>query len=166
MSLTLILMRHVKSSWDHPGLSDFDRPLSGRGEQSAQAMGAWLRAGGWHPDEVLSSSSLRTRETFAGLGFEIRAQFLPELYHAEPGAMWDALHQAGGRCVLMLGHNPGIADFAASLVAAPPKHARFDDFPTCATLVARFDTPDWLHLQPRSGHPVAFAIPREIIGVP
>ena len=39
----------------------------------------------------------------------------------------------------MIGHNPGIADFAARLVSAPPAHDRFDDYPTGATLVAEFD---------------------------
>ncbi|WP_146066749.1 SixA phosphatase family protein [Candidatus Venteria ishoeyi] len=39
---TLILLRHAKSSWDHPGLSDFERPLNARGLKNAPKMGRRL----------------------------------------------------------------------------------------------------------------------------
>jgi len=35
---TLLLIRHAKSSWDQPGLSDFDRPLNERGKKDAPVM--------------------------------------------------------------------------------------------------------------------------------
>ena len=36
---TLYLLRHAKSSWDNPALSDRDRPLNARGERDARLMG-------------------------------------------------------------------------------------------------------------------------------
>lgn len=162
MTLTLILMRHAKSDWDNPLLSDHDRPLNPRGRRSASAMGDWLRDGGWLPDEVLCSTSERTRETLALLRIKAPVRFLPALYHAEPHGMWDVLRSATGRLVLMLGHNPGIAAFAAELVAAPPAHDRFDDYPTCATLVAEFDAESWEDVRPNTGVARAFIVPREL----
>lgn len=36
--LTLYVMRHAKSSWDDPGLNDFQRPLNKRGRHNAKLM--------------------------------------------------------------------------------------------------------------------------------
>jgi bisphosphoglycerate-dependent phosphoglycerate mutase len=39
---TLFLIRHAKSSWDHPALPDKDRPLGDRGRRDARKMGKRL----------------------------------------------------------------------------------------------------------------------------
>lgn len=162
MTRTLILMRHAKSDWGQPGLADHDRPLNARGAGDAPAMGAWLRAEGYVPDEVLCSTATRTRQTLAGLGLTAPTQFIPALYHADPDSMLDVLHRATGQCVLMVGHNPGIAAFAAELLAQAPSHPRFHDYPTSATLVARFAIEDWDDLRLGSGHALAFVIPADL----
>lgn len=64
----------------------------------------------------------------------------------------------------MVGHNPGIADFAEQLLNQPPDHPRFWDYPTGATLVAQFDITDWRALTWGSGRAVDFVLPRELIG--
>ena len=65
----LIIMRHAEADW---GLNDFDRPLTKRGHEQAAAAGAWLAARGYIPEQIMSSSALRTRQTTtwvaAGLG--------------------------------------------------------------------------------------------------
>ena len=161
--LTLILMRHAKSDWGAPDLSDHDRPLNDRGRASAKAMGRWLKERGYLPDEVLSSSSRRTMETFEGLGLDVPVSFTRDLYHASALGMLEVLREAEKPSVLMLGHNPGIANFAGNLVAVPPDHPRFGDYPTCATLVARFDLPAWSEVDWGDGTAVDFAIPRELM---
>ncbi len=160
----LILMRHAKSSWDDPLMSDHDRPLNGRGRVSARVVGEWLKAKKYTPDQVLSSSSARTRETFARLGIISDAQFLDSLYHAEPGVMLKVLRGATGQSVLMLGHNPGIAWFAQNTLSVAPPHPRFYDYPTCATLVAEFDVDSWNEIGTGTGRAVDFIIPRELTG--
>ena len=164
MTLRLILMRHAKSSWDNPLLEDHQRSLNGRGRRSALAVGDWLRDSNYLPDLILSSSSTRTKETCAGLKLTANARFLDALYHASADRMLEVLKSATGQCVLMLGHNPGIAWFAQELVAAPPNHARFHDYSTCATLVADFPVESWTQLQPGTGTVVDFVIPRELTG--
>ncbi len=164
MTRRLILMRHAKSSWGAPAQPDHARPLNGRGQRAALALGDWLRARGYMPDLILSSSSIRTRETFDRLGLNAPAQFSDALYHASPASMLTALRAATGQTVLMLGHNPGIAAFARSLVAAPPMHERFDDYPTGATLVADFTISSWDDLTPGSGQIIDFVIPRTLTG--
>ena len=68
MTRTLILTRHAKSSWDDPFLNDHDRPLNKRGRKSAPVIAGWLRENGWLPDEVLSSTSARTRRNLGSDG--------------------------------------------------------------------------------------------------
>lgn len=160
----LILMRHAKSSWGEPELSDHARPLNGRGKRSAEALGDWLRQRNFTPDQILSSSSTRTRETFAKLGLNGDVQWLDRLYHADPDDILRALRQATGQTVLVLGHNPGIAEFAQDIVEKAPDHPRFDDYPTGATLVAEFDIDDWSLLEMGTGRTLAFVVPRELTG--
>lgn len=163
MTRRLILMRHAKSSWGDAMLTDHARPLNERGRRSAEALGDWLQQQHYLPDETLCSSAARTRETLERLNLDTPAQFLDILYHASPQSMFKALSRAYGACVLMLGHNPGIAAFADALVAQQPNHPRFHDYPTCATLVAEFEIDDWADLKKASGTPLAFVIPRELI---
>ncbi|WP_171179709.1 histidine phosphatase family protein [Ruegeria sp. HKCCD8929] len=164
MSRTLILTRHAKSSWDHPGLDDHARPLNKRGRKSAKAIGAWLAEKGWEPDQVLSSSSTRTRETWERMGLDApKVSFTHDLYHASAAQMLRLLSEAKGATVLMLGHNPGIADFAEEIVAEAPPHPRFFGYPTCATTVVRFDIDDWRDVTRGSGEVLDFIIPRELL---
>lgn len=162
MIKTLILMRHAKSSWSTPGLDDHDRPLNSRGHRSALALGDWLRAEKHLPDSVICSSALRTRQTLEGLAISATTLVTDRLYHASAEQMFNALIEAETDCVLMLGHNPGIADFAQRLVAAPPDHPRFDDYPTGATLVAEFRVPLWSDIQWKQARTTAFITPREL----
>ncbi|WP_372884356.1 histidine phosphatase family protein [Shimia sp.] len=163
MPLELILMRHAKSSWDDPLLTDFDRVLNARGRASAVAMGKWLRETGHLPEQTLCSSSARTRETreLAAMGGAVI--FSDALYHASAARMLSALKEVSAATVLMIGHNPGIAMLAEALAIAPPDHPRFRDYPTCATTVFAFDAADWGAVGPASGRVVAFKTPRELL---
>ncbi len=163
MTRRLILMRHAKSSWADLSLPDHDRPLNKRGRKSARALGKWLHSQGHLPDEVLSSTSLRTRETCAGLHLSCPVTWLKDLYHASPETILTALKQAKGQTVLMLGHNPGFGALAQQLPKQPPQHPRFADYPTGATLVIQFDIQDWSALTPHSGTVQDFVIPRELL---
>jgi len=161
----LILTRHAKSSWDKPGLDDRDRPLNGRGRKAARELGRWLASRGYLPDEVLSSDSLRTRETWAGVAEKLprppEPRWMPELYHADPATMLDVLRQARGGTVMMVGHNPGIGEFAATLPARWPADPDFERYPTAATLVVDFDIDDWAALEPGRGSVLDFFTPSD-----
>ena len=60
-------MRHAKSSWDDPQLSDHDRPLNARGRAAASAMRTSMAELGLAPDIVLVSPSRRTLQTLEAL---------------------------------------------------------------------------------------------------
>ncbi|WP_372571689.1 SixA phosphatase family protein [Ruegeria jejuensis] len=164
MTRTLILTRHAKSSWDHPALDDHSRPLNKRGRASAKAIGGWLSDKHYLPDAVLSSDSIRTRETWDRMGLTAtQTVFTRDLYHTDAQGMMHALNQATGHCVLMLGHNPGISHFAEQVVKASPPHDRFFDYPTCATTVIAFPVEEWADVTWQKGTVLDFVIPRELL---
>jgi len=162
----LILTRHAKSSWDDPLTPDHDRPLNERGKAAAADLGQWLASRGYVPDEVLCSDALRTRKTWSGIAPALPGtpvlELKPALYHAGPDVMLAVLRHATGNCVMMIGHNPGIAEFAAKLVAHAPKSTEFARYPTGATLVADFTIDSWDQLGWGMGVADDFIVPREI----
>ncbi len=164
MTCTLILTRHAKSAWDTSAPSDHARPLNKRGQTSAKALGDWLRDIDQKPAQVLSSSSQRTRETYELMKLEAPATFTERLYHASSDIIFQVLKEAQHGRTMILGHNPGIAAFAHAIVSHPPDHSRFDDYPTGATLIARFDIDSWNDLSWSSGRVVEFTVPRELLG--
>lgn len=158
----LILMRHAKSSWDDPFMDDHDRPLNKRGRASAQVLGDWLRDVGALPDLVLCSTSARTRETLTRLNVTADVRFEAGLYHAGPAKILSILQRADAPSVLILAHNPGIAECAERIVAAPHSHPRFVDYPTGATLIADFEQP-WSQTDWGRGRVKDFIIPRDLM---
>lgn len=160
----LILTRHAKSAWDNTALDDHDRPLNSRGRRAALELGEWLDSRGYEPDQVLCSPAQRTRETWtkvsaAPLEVMPRVEYLPALYPGTPEVMLDALRRANGECVMMIGHNPAIAAFAASLPAQPPVNPDFGRYPTSATLVVDFQIDHWREITPGSGSVLDFFVP-------
>ena len=65
----LLLLRHAKSTWDDPALSDHARPINAHGRRAVAAMAAAMRGLGLlPPDLVVVSSSRRTLQTMEALG--------------------------------------------------------------------------------------------------
>ncbi|MGX9356508.1 SixA phosphatase family protein [Roseobacteraceae bacterium S113] len=155
----LILMRHCKSSWSHPDMKDHNRPLNGRGYRSAKALGDWLRKNAYVPELALISTARRTMETFEGLGLICESRYRAALYHAEADRILGEVAQARAETVLLIGHNPGIAEFAERIVVDAPAHARFFGYPTGATTVIDFDgAPRW-----GKGNARDFVVPRDLL---
>ncbi len=163
----LILTRHAKSSWDDPLTPDHDRPLNERGKAAAADLGVWLASRGYVPDAVLCSDALRTRKTWSGIAPALPGtpvlDLKPALYHAGPDVMLAVLRHAQADCVMMIGHNPGIAEFARKLVARSPANPEFDRYPTGATLVCDFSVDTWEEVVWGSGVVDDFIVPREIV---
>lgn len=119
----LLLMRHAKSSWDDPHLSDHARPLNLRGRQAAVAMAGAMRNFGLAPDVVLVSSARRTLQTLEALepwDDTPLIEPLDALYLAPAADLLEVLRRAApaARCLLLLGHNPGLHDLAMLLAGA------------------------------------------------
>ena len=173
--LTLILLRHAKSSWDGPGLSDFERPLAKRGKKAAPEIGGALARLGLRPDLILCSGAVRARETLALVLPALGSRSPPvvyddALYMALPDGLLTGLHKIkpdhqgnSPKCVMMVGHNPGFEELALLLAGDGPadKLARLSEkFPTAAAAVIAFDAESWPDLRPGTGRLNHFLTPK------
>ncbi|WP_329389472.1 histidine phosphatase family protein [Streptomyces sp. NBC_01351] len=166
----LVLLRHAKSAW--PDVADHKRPLGPRGLRDAPAAGRWLRDAGRVPTLVICSTARRTRETWAlaagQLGAEVPVRFDERVYAAEPEDLLEVVSEvpAEVRTLLLVGHNPGLADLAVELAreAEDPAEAAAierlsEKFPTSAIAVLVCPGP-WHELTPGSARLTDFAVPR------
>jgi phosphohistidine phosphatase len=172
----LLLLRHAKAE-SEPALDDLDRPLSLRGKRDATAMGAVLRRHALIPQLILCSPSLRTRSTLAllapALG-EPAIRIEETLYLASWKEIFDRLTalERGLARVLVIGHNPGLADCAAMMLngdADREERTRralmVAKFPTCALAVIELPVTAWTALVPKSGTLSTFLRPKDLPGL-
>lgn len=168
---TLHLLRHAESDPAGPGLDDHDRPLAPVGEAAAEALGTDFARRAVRPSLVLCSSALRTRQTLERLRPHLSGD--PELrveealYLASRGELLTRLQQVDDRNsqILLIGHNPGIAELARSLVSGGEASAlrrMAARFPEAATAACEFDLERWSELAPDSGRLVAFTTPDDL----
>lgn len=158
----LILMRHAKSSWDHPGLADFDRPLNKRGKRDAPLMGKLLRELHEKPDLIISSPAERAIDTVKIIAEKIG---FPEkdiiqnrdIYEAGMNEILRVLESIDNihADVLVCGHNPGLTDLCNFLSDRP-----IGNIPTCGIVCLEFAVDSWTDLKQESGMLVYFDYPK------
>ena len=140
----LYLLRHAKSSWDDPSLSDADRPLNGRGRRDAPRMGAAL--GDRLPSMTFHvSPAERAQQTFAALqqswtGLEVQHGITePALYTFEfrELLLWIAAQLDDTDSLALVGHNPALTELVNFFVGP----GTLDNLPTAgwAELTIRID---------------------------
>ncbi len=162
----LILIRHAKSSWSSGAIDDQSRPLNDRGHAAAGKVGNWLKSEGYIPDQVLSSNATRCAQTWEGIAPALVASpaevgFYDALYLAGAEEMLATLQSATGDSVLMLGHMPGIGEFARGLRRDPaPAHDAFRKYPSGAATVLDFKADSWAEVQMGTGKFIAYTTPR------
>lgn len=163
----LLLIRHAKSDWDHPGLSDHDRPLNGRGLNDAPRVAAALKQRGIKPDAIHASTAVRAASTAVLLAEAMEFPkedivYHPELYLAPPRTILRVIQQLdeAASTVLIFGHNPGMHETVDLLSG----DSGADAFPTLA--VARFEFPVefWGEIDSGSGLLVELLTPRNLEG--
>jgi phosphohistidine phosphatase len=161
----LYLLRHAKSSWDDPSLSDRDRPLAPRGIRAADLMGEHLRSAGIEPTVVLCSPAARARETLAGLGVAWDALFEPELYGASEGGLLERLRKldVSVDSALVIGHNPALEELTLMLAGSGAALGKVHKkFPTGALATLDFDG-DWSSLRPHAARLTSFVRPKDLV---
>ena len=154
----LILMRHAEAGW-HINTDDHERPLSASGIRDAKKIGSWLKEKAYMPDEVISSTSVRTRETLSYLLLDCPQIFERSLYLADADQMKSNLQTLLSETVILLAHNPGITELAYDLMNHEEKHENFMDFPAASTLVIDFKADRWSEVKSDSGIFVDFVMP-------
>ncbi|MBV9884713.1 MAG: histidine phosphatase family protein [Sphingomonadaceae bacterium] len=165
---TLTLLRHAKSGWDDPSLSDFQRPLNARGRGAARAMGREMRALGLAFDRVVASPAARVTETIDGLG-ESYGPLAPvydeSVYLASLDTLLDLVRATDDAhaTLLIVGHNPGMERLALLLSRGGPLHDEIAlKYPTGALAEIAFPVAHWREVGESKGVLARFLRPRDL----
>jgi phosphohistidine phosphatase len=152
----LFVLRHAKSSWDDPRMSDHERPLAPRGRRAVKVLHDHLRSSGIEPTLVLCSSARRTRETLDGVQPTGERLIESDLYGADAGALIDRLRRVPEevQSVMLIGHNPAMQMLVLRLADGDDREAGRPDldqvrrkFPTGGLATLEFDC-GWSQLAP------------------
>jgi len=149
---TLTIVRHAKSSWSEPRLSDRERPLNRRGERDAPVMGKRIADAGIRPSLIVSSPATRAWTTARVIAEQLSypTEFLQrenQLYLASLNDLLDIVvaQDDGFDSLIIVGHNPGLTDFVNFL-----SPGLTNNLPTTGVVAVNIDQDQWkLHEQPR-----------------
>lgn len=149
----LTIVRHAKSSWKDTSLSDRKRPLNTRGERDAPVMGRRIHEHGIRPSLIITSPAKRAWKTAKIIAREIHypLEFLQRedgLYLASLDEILDTIvaQDNGFNNLMIVGHNPGLTDFANFLVPGLT-----NNLPTAGVVSVEIDQDDWsLYTQPQA----------------
>jgi len=140
-------MRHAKSSWNHPEMTDMERPLLQDGIDSIQKVVDYFRQNHVNIKHIASSPAVRAMETakLVAHGFKLPEESIDvfdDLYRADISAFENCIFSLPDDWdhVLMIGHNPGISNFAQGFMAEK------EEIPTAGVLSVSFNIEKWIHL--------------------
>ena len=160
----LYLLRHAKSSWDHPGITDFERRLNSRGERDAPRMGRFLKARFAGIDRVFSSPARRARDTIAAVaaaaGYsDSGILFDDRLYVADTDSVLAIIRAFDNvwSDVMIVGHNPTITELGEGLTGET-----IGNVPTCGVMQIHLGATDWSAAGADSGVLECFMTPKEL----
>ena len=144
------------------GQDDWDRALEARGQHDAPEMDRRLKDTCGKPERILSSPAVRaitTANLMARVLGVSAAKVLQDerLYLASPKAMLEVIHELGAsaRHLMLVGHNPGITEFADKLSS----ERSIDNMPTCGVYSLQFDAEAWPDVYWSTGINVEFDYP-------
>lgn len=164
---TLLILRHAKSSWDHPHLADRERPLNDRGKLAAPKMGDWIRQRDLTPELIISSPAKRAQQTAALVAeachYEGEAATALDFYPGDVEDYIEVLQRvpqeyAGDYArVMVVGHNPGLDSLLTHLTG------EWEHLPTAALAEVRLPLTSWRALTMHTeGELVNLWVPREL----
>jgi phosphohistidine phosphatase len=148
---TLLIMRHAKSSWKDPSLTDHQRPLNKRGKRDAPRMGEHIQEEDLVPQHILSSSAVRAKQTvklfIENCDFDGEVDYLGSFYFADLSSFLvelSALPENIDR-VMVVGHNPDLELLLEHLVL---EYARL---PTATVACVELPVDTWDELSDETG---------------
>ena len=154
MNKTLYIVRHAKSSWEDPFLSDHERPLAPKGVRKTKKIAGFLKNSISRPELFLSSTAVRARQTAGILAKELgypkeKIKYTANLYHAGEDAIFNELYALPDdiHSVMIFGHNPGFTYFV-NLFLNPT----IDNLPTSGTVSISFSTNKWNEINTAKFH--------------
>lgn len=142
---TLFVVRHAKSSWDYPAVSDIDRPLKERGIKDAYEMANRVLKKACLPDSIISSPALRALHTAIIFSRVITFPadeiiINQDLYISQADQILSVIMATDNsrKSLMIFGHNPGFTELVNYLT-----ELEIDNLPTTGLVMIRFKTDMW-----------------------
>jgi phosphohistidine phosphatase len=162
---TIFFVRHAKSSWDHPGIKDIDRPLNERGMKDAPQMGLKLHQLQASIECIVSSPAKRAYSTAvyfaAALGIPPDKIIVEKrLYEAMPEDVIRVINDVSDdyQRIAVFGHNPTFT-FIANFYTED----YIDNVPTCGVFQVDADIDSWEDFGENTGRLTAFHYPKQYL---
>jgi phosphohistidine phosphatase len=141
----LYLVRHAKSSWEEPGVSDYDRPLIPKGIKKTRLVIDFLLKRNTTVDLMISSPAVRAYETAkliaGGLNYPLNGiKTERRIYDGYYDRILDVVYGTSNEVnsLMIFGHNPTITNLANLFL-----HPGIEMMPTTCVVCISFDTDKW-----------------------
>lgn len=167
---TILLLRHAKSDWGDPELTDFERPLAKRGQKDAPLIGDAVKKFDLVPHLIMSSPAWRAKETAElvaeACGYKKSIEWVEAFYTGGCDESLTTLKSLPDKVerVMVIGHNPTMEELAATLLSADMDQEWRDEwaiqFPTGGLACLDFDILEWAMLEPGDAILRWFLIPK------
>ena len=145
--LRLLLIRHAEAE-ARTKQGDLARPLTKRGQADAKRLGHYCAVSGLIPELAVTSPALRARDTLDAVGGELMQKPICNieelLYDSDLETLCDILRgiSASVKTLMMVGHNPGLAEFARFLIGGEASSPLIHFPAPCLALIG-FARDDW-----------------------
>jgi phosphohistidine phosphatase len=165
----LSVLRHAKTERPDKYDRDMERPLTKRGRRDARTMGRVVADVEPSVDWLISSPAVRTRQTvdelLRNLSLAQSVAWEDEVYNASADALLSLLSRTTSRAkhVLLVGHNPSVAELVAGLSAGSPQRLNLH-MPTATLAHLHLEIFQWDQIRWGCGILRAFLPPKLIRG--
>lgn len=161
---TLYIVRHAKSSWKYPELTDEERPLLEKGKKRTRKVIDYLLDKNTKVDLIISSHAVRALETARilahALGYaEDNILISRQVYHASAEQLYDQFFDLSNEVenLMIVGHNPAFTSFANHFL-----DKKIDWLPTSGIVSVSFDTRLWVNINMAERSTNFVVYPREL----
>lgn len=161
---TLYIVRHAKSSWEYPELSDDERPLLSKGVKRTNKIAAFLSEKNIRIEAFITSHAVRAHETAkiitGALDYpEDRIIISKQLYPGSTDHIYTELFGLSDdiQSVMIFGHNPAFTSFANCFL----KH-KIDWLPTSGVVAIRFITEKWTEISTAKHSTEFVLVPKDL----
>lgn len=159
---TLLVIRHAKSSWKDPALTDLQRPLKKRGSHNAVEMAERLGQRQVTVEQVFCSPANRALQTVEHMAPILgipggQVEIASDLYTFDYAELMRYLRMLPDSYtdVALVGHNPAITDLVNFLTLEAIRN-----IPTCGVALLEMDIAEWRDLKAGVARLVHYDFPK------
>lgn len=155
----LFIVRHAQKEVEKAGQDDYDRPLSKKGLEDAQDMANKLFDKSFRPDLIVSSPSVRTRQTseiFAKtLRYTKSIMYNEVLYMAYLNELQETLTYTFDtvESMILVGHNPSLTTLAFTLAGFK------EEIAMGGMVEIEFDCNSWIEISKENARLISYEKP-------